>query len=464
MQPIPAQDITPRAEKPPTTKAPQSQHGRLYVRESKGFFQALRRGLNTLLMLGFFLLPWLEVQGRPAIWLDIPGREFHLFSTTFYPQEFILLALLFIAAAFGLFFITALAGRVWCGYTCPQSVWTFAFMWVEHRLEGSRHRRIRRDRTRPKGHLARKAVKHALWAAMALVTAVTVVGYFTPVQALVAELATLQTQGWALFWVGFFGFFTYLNAGWLREQVCLHMCPYARFQSVMFDRDTLTVAYDARRGEPRGRKASNAPGTGGDCIDCSLCVQVCPTGIDIREGLQYACIQCAACVDACDTVMDRLEKPRGLIRYTTQNRLEGRPSSRYRLRYLGYLAALTVALAALAFALGQRVPVSFEAERPRASLYTTTAGGDIQNVYRLTVRNRDRQAHTYRLSVEGVADAQLDTQSLRVPAGASRTQVVNVSAPGAGLTPSQPLAFILEAEHAPIRAERQTRFLSGERR
>ncbi|WP_447555356.1 cytochrome c oxidase accessory protein CcoG [Vreelandella sp. EE22] len=460
MQPIPAQDITPR----PTGK-PAANSARLYVRESQGGFQRIRRCLNVVLMAGFFLLPWLDVQGRPAIWLDIPGREFHLFFATFYPQEFILLALLFIVAAFGLFCITVLAGRVWCGYTCPQSVWSFLFMWVEHRLEGSRHRRIRLDRTRPASHLSRKALKHVLWALIALATGLTVVGYFAPIRTLVVDLVTLESHGWAVFWVGFFSFFTYLNAGWLREQVCLYMCPYARFQSVMFDRNTLTVAYDAARGEPRGRHTLKTPtAPGGDCIDCELCVQVCPTGIDIRDGLQYACIQCAACVDACNTVMDRIKKPRGLIRYATQNRMEGGVPSLVRPRLLGYFAALMVAVGALAFALTQRVPVSFEAERARATLYTTTASGEIQNVYRLIVRNRDRQARTYQLGAEGIPGARLSAHTLKVPAGATRAQVVSVTAPAEGLAPSQALNLILQAEHADIRAERETRFLSGERR
>ncbi|UYG00563.1 cytochrome c oxidase accessory protein CcoG [Halomonas sp. GD1P12] len=457
MQPIPLQDVTP----PPDTfgEAGVRLRGHLYVRESKGVFQALRRRLNVLLMGGFFLLPWINIQGRPALWLDIPGREFHLMSATFYPQEFILLALLFIAAAFGLFFVTRLLGRVWCGYTCPQSVWTFLFMWVEHRLEGSRHRRLRRDKKGPAVWAPRKLVKHALWALMALATGITIVGYFAPIRTLALDVVTLEAGGWALFWVGFFTFFTYLNAGWLREQVCLHMCPYARFQSVMVDRDTLTVAYDTARGEPRGGE----PTSKGDCVDCHLCVQVCPTGIDIRDGLQYACIQCAACVDACDTVMTRLNRPTGLVGYTTQNRLEGRPAPRAWRYRAGALLLLALTLALLTWALTQRAPASLEAERARGTLYSVIEGGEVQNVYRLTVRNHDRQAHTYRLGIEALAGARLDTRAIEVPGGGSTSRVVSVSAP-AGVSPSQPFSFVLASESGEPLARRPARFLSGERR
>ncbi|MFG6665985.1 4Fe-4S dicluster domain-containing protein [Halomonas sp. HNIBRBA4712] len=439
MQPIALHDITP----PPTRPRPAERGG---VRESPGVYRRLRRSLNAVLIGGFALLPWLTVHGRPAVWFDIPGREFHLASATFYPQEFILLALALIAAAFGLFALTALAGRAWCGYTCPQSVWTFAFRWVEHRLEGPPARRARRATSAAR---CRILFKHAAWALIALSTAVTLVGYFTPIRTLASELATLALQGWALFWVGFFALVTYLNAGWLRERVCLHICPYARFQSVMFERDTLAVGFDTARD---------------DCIDCGLCVQVCPTGIDIRHGpQQYACLQCGACVDACNAVMERIQKPRGLVRHTTQRRLEGSAPARLRPRLLGYLAAFSLALAALVLTLDQRVPVSFEAERARATLYAPAAGGQTRNDYRLTVRNRDRKAQTYRLSVEGLPGARLETTALTVPAGATRSQVVSVTAPASSDAFSRPFDFVLEAEPA-LRVERASRFLSGERR
>ena len=474
---IPMQDVTSKVEEyTPQTPAQQEMYAKrrhIYVREIKGLFQRVRRLTNWVLMSAFFILPWLNWGDRPLIWFDLPGREFHIFTATFYPQEFILLSWLLIICAFGLFFITVFAGRVWCGYTCPQSVWTFLYIWVEHRLEGSRNRRIKLDREPLSFSKAwRKTAKHTIWVAIALATGITFVGYFTPIRELVVELPTLQAHGWSYFWVGFFLVFTYLNAGWLREQVCIYMCPYARFQGVMFDRDTLIVSYDEARGEPRGsRKKSldhaQARAAGfGDCIDCDLCVQVCPTGIDIRHGLQYECISCAACIDACDSVMDRMGYPRGLIRYTTENSLEGKKSKVLRPRLLGYLAALAVMLGLFAWSLGERTPLDFEAERERGQLYQMTRDGRISNVYTLTVRNLDDHDHTYRLQVSGLPGLEVDTDTISVPAGASRLVAVQVTADPAVLElPSHPIQLLLESQTAEqIALERETRFIGDTRR
>lgn len=474
---IPMQDVTSKVEEyTPQTPAQQEMYAKrrhIYVREIKGLFQRVRRLTNWVLMSAFFILPWLNWGDRPLIWFDLPGREFHIFTATFYPQEFMLLSWLLIICAFGLFFITVFAGRVWCGYTCPQSVWTFLYIWVEHRLEGSRNRRIKLDREPLSFSKAwRKTAKHTIWVAIALATGITFVGYFTPIRELVVELPTLQAHGWSYFWVGFFLVFTYLNAGWLREQVCIYMCPYARFQGVMFDRDTLIVSYDEARGEPRGsRKKSldhaQARAAGfGDCIDCDLCVQVCPTGIDIRHGLQYECISCAACIDACDSVMDRMGYPRGLIRYTTENSLEGKKSKVLRPRLLGYLAALTVMLGLFVWSLGERTPLDFEAERERGQLYQMTRDGRISNVYTLTVRNLDDHDHTYRLQVSGLPGLEVDTDTISVPAGASRLVAVQVTADPAVLElPSHPIQLLLESQTSEqIALERETRFIGDTRR
>ena len=474
---IPMQDVTSQVEEYTPQAADQQEmyakRRHIYVREIKGLFQRVRRLTNWVLMSAFFILPWLNWGDRPLIWFDLPGREFHIFTATFYPQEFMLLSWLLIICAFGLFFITVFAGRVWCGYTCPQSVWTFLYIWVEHRLEGSRNRRIKLDREPLSFSKAwRKTAKHTIWVAIALATGITFVGYFTPIRELVVELPTLQAHGWSYFWVGFFLVFTYLNAGWLREQVCIYMCPYARFQGVMFDRDTLIVSYDEARGEPRGsRKKSldhaQARAAGfGDCIDCDLCVQVCPTGIDIRHGLQYECISCAACIDACDSVMDRMGYPRGLIRYTTENSLEGKKSKVLRPRLLGYLAALAVMLGLFAWSLGERTPLDFEAERERGQLYQMTRDGRISNVYTLTVRNLDDHDHTYRLQVSGLPGLEVDTDTISVPAGASRLVAVQVTADPAVLElPSHPIQLLLESQTAEqIALERETRFIGDTRR
>lgn len=479
MEKIPSQDVTPSPvghHTPASETVSQEMYAKrrhIYVREIKGVFQKLRRSANWALMLVFFLLPWINLGDRPLILFDLPNREFHIFSATFYPQEFILLSWLLIICAFGLFFITVFAGRVWCGYTCPQSVWTFLFIWLEHRIEGSRNRRIKLDNQPMSADKAwRKAAKHTAWLLIALATGITFVGYFTPIRGLMADLPTLEAHGWSYFWVGFFMVFTYLNAGWLREQVCIYMCPYARFQSVMFDRDTLIVSYDKARGEPRGRRKKSlshleAREAGhGDCIDCDLCVQVCPTGIDIRDGLQYECITCAACIDACDSVMDKMGYPRGLVRYTTENALEGKKSHIMRPRLLGYFAALVLMMGAFAWAINDRMPLNFDAERERTQLYQTTRDGQISNVFSLTIRNLDDQDHTYQLSVSGLPSLTLDSDTINVPAGESRFEAVTVTAnPDDIQQPSHPIVFTLQAQQdADIRIERETSFLGDIRR
>lgn len=477
---IPMTDVT----RDPARRDPVGQHGpgetvqqemyakrqHIYVREIKGFFQRLRRGSNWGLMLLFFGMPWLQWGDRPAIWFNLPGREFHILNATFYPQEFMLLSWLLIICAFGLFFITVFAGRVWCGYTCPQSVWTFLFIWFEHRLEGGRNRRIKLDKQpMTSDKLWRKGAKHAIWLLIALATGVTFVAYFTPIRDLVVELPLLEAHGWSYFWVGFFLVFTYLNAGWLREQVCIYMCPYARFQGVMFDANTLIVSYDVARGEPRGpRKRDIDPREKGlgDCIDCDLCVQVCPTGIDIREGLQYECISCAACIDACDSVMDKMNYPRGLIRYTTENALQGKPTRVLRPRLLGYLAVLLVMVGSFAWALTDRLPLGFEVERERNQLYQMTDAGRVSNIYTLTIRNLDSEDHVYRLEASGLPGLELDTDRIRVAAGESRQTVVEITvAPDVIEQPSHAIRLQLDAEeNERIVMQREARFIGHIRR
>jgi len=472
-QRIPVHDLTPASavgQHDPSGTVSQSMYAKrrhIYVREIHGVFQRVRRGANWILMALYFGLPWINWGDRPLVWFDLPTREFHVFAATFYPQDFILLAWLLIICAFGLFLITVFAGRVWCGYGCPQSVWTFLFIWFEHRLEGPRHRRIRRDQSPPRFQtLWRKAVKHGAWLAIAFATGVTFVGYFAPIRQLVSDLAALDANLWACFWIGFFTLFTYLNAGWLREQVCLHMCPYARFQSAMFDANTLIVSYDAARGEPRRRRHPPASGQQaapiGDCVDCELCVQVCPTGIDIRDGLQYECIGCAACIDACDDVMERVGKPRGLIRYTTERALAGRPTRLLRPQLLGYAAALMVMVGLLVTFIANRTPLELEVTRDRQQLYEQTEEGRILNHYSLTLRNQDSEAHRYRLTAAGLPNLSLaGADILEVKAGSARTWRIALHADAGSLRqPSHPIELRLQAlDDASIRKVRETRFL-----
>ncbi len=298
---------------------------KIYPRAVRGWFAGWRWSLVWLTQIVFYGLPWLQWNDRQAVLFDLASRKFYILGFVFWPQDFIYLTGLLIIAAYSLFLFTAVGGRLWCGYACPQTVYTEIFMWIERKVEGDRQRRIRLD-AEPLGarKLGLKTAKHGLWIALALWTGITFVGYFTPIRELLGHALAFELGPWEAFWVFFYGFATYGNAGWMREQVCKYMCPYARFQSAMFDKDTMIVTYDAARGEPRGARSKKADYRAqglGSCVDCTMCVQVCPTGIDIRNGLQYECIGCAACIDACNQVMDKMGYPQGLIRYTTTARV-----------------------------------------------------------------------------------------------------------------------------------------------
>ena len=379
-QQIPVKNVTPPSE----TVDLYASREKIHTRAFSGFYRNLRRAGGTLLFILYFGTVWLNWNGHQAVWWNLPERKFHIFGATYWPQDFVLLSALLIIAAFGLFFITVFAGRVWCGYTCPQSVFTWIFMWAEKVTEGDRNQRMKLEKAPMSANkFARRFAKHSIWLGVSLVTALTFVGYFAPIRELLAELVTFEASGWALFWIAFFTLATYGNAGWLREQVCIHMCPYARFQSVMFDQDTLIVSYDPRRGEARGprKKTADYKAQGlGDCIDCTLCVQVCPTGIDIRDGLQIECIGCAACIDACDAVMDKMNYPRGLISYTTEHNLSGQQTRLLRPRLIGYAIALLAMLAVFAWAVSNRPLVELDVLKDRV-LYRENELGRIENVY-----------------------------------------------------------------------------------
>ena len=376
---------------------------KVYPRELDGRFARLRVAAVFALLGIFYIFPWLRWDGHQAILLDLPARKFHVFGLTFWPQDFFWLAWLLIIAGLALFFFTAVAGRLWCGYACPQTVWTEVFLWIERACEGRRNQRIKLDSgpwTREK--VVRKSVKQVLWVVLSLWTGFTFVGFFTPVAQLGQEIATATLGGWELFWILFYGFATYGNAGFLREQVCKYMCPYARFQSAMFDRDTLVVSYDVARGEPRGsrKRAADPRQLGlGDCVDCDACVQVCPTGIDIRDGLQIECIACASCIDACDAVMDKMQYPRGLIRYTTENMLAGRPRHVLRPRTLIYGGLLTLLLGAFVWGVAHRSAVIVEILRDRNALYREAPNGDIENSYTVKLVNKTDAEQRYTLAL-----------------------------------------------------------------
>ena len=409
-----------------------ARHKKVYPREVHGIFANLR-ALGVTVLLGLFYgLAWLPWEGHQSVLLDLPARKFYIFGMTFWPQDFFYFAWLLIIAALALFYVTALAGRLWCGYACPQTVWTEIFLWIERKVEGSRNQQIKRDRADMSTTKFRvKATKHFIWITFSLFTGFTFVGYFTPIRELAVSFVNWDLGPWETFWIFFYGFATYGNAGWMREQVCIYMCPYARFQSAMFDKDTLIIAYDDARGEPRGsRKKSTDPRqTGlGDCVDCTLCVQVCPTGIDIRDGLQYQCIGCAACIDVCDEVMDKMGYPKGLVRYTTEHAMAGVHTNIIRPRTIMYTILLLALTVGLFYAISQRTPLELDIIRDRNSLYRETANGLVENVYTLKVVNMDEQTHRYNLTVSGLDGLELvnATPVIEVSGGEVLTLPVSV--------------------------------------
>ena len=404
---------------------------KIYPREVHGVFAGLRV-TSVIVLLGIFYgIPWLTWDGRQAVLLDLPARKFYIFGLTFWPQDFLLLAFLLIIAALSLFFFTALAGRLWCGYACPQTVWTEIFMWMERMIEGDRLKQMKRDKASWSfKKLSIKGSKHGVWLLFSAFTGFTFVSYFTPARELTDKLFALQLGPWETFWIVFYGFATYGNAGWMREQVCKYMCPYARFQSAMFDDNTLIVSYDENRGEPRGSRRVDIDYKSqglGDCINCTLCVQVCPTGIDIRDGLQYECIGCSACIDACNDVMEKMHYPKGLIRYTTQNAIQGKKTKIIRPRILVYAAFLLVLTSIFIYLLTIREPLGLDVIRDRNQLYRETQGL-IENVYTLKILNMDNIAHTYRIFVngEGIEHMQLITDLNPIPVNAGEVLDVPV--------------------------------------
>ncbi len=424
---------------------------KIYPREIGGRFAKLSKLATTSLLGLFYLVPWLQWDDRQAFLFDLPARKFHLLGLTLWPQDFPFLALLLIIAALSLFFFTALAGRLWCGFACPQTVWTEAFIWMEQLTEGKRSQRMKLDKAPWSWNkIRRKVSKQFLWITFSLWTGFTFVGYFAPIRELAMTFVGFTAGGWAWFWALFYGFATYGNAGYLREQVCKYMCPYARFQSAMFDKDTLIISYDEKRGEPRGRrKRSVDPKLAGlgDCIDCTLCVQVCPTGIDIRKGLQYECIACAACIDACDSVMDKVNYPRGLIRYTTEHALQNEETHVIRPRMMVYAALLLLLVASLVTLMSLRTPIILDVIRDRNALYRELPGDIIENSYTLKIINQSNDARTFDLSVTGVDGIFLDgiDEAILVEGGGVLSLPVRARAPSDNSNGIMKIEFVAKA-------------------
>jgi cytochrome c oxidase accessory protein FixG len=446
-------------------------HKKVYIRDVKGWWNNWRWILVFFTQILFYGAPWLEWNGRQAVLLHLVERKFYLFGLVLWPQDVFYLALLLIISAYALFLFTAVAGRLFCGYACPQTVYTEIFMWVENRIEGDRSARMKLDKGPMTARKLRlKAIKHAIWLLISLWTGFTLVAYFTPVDELLAALP-FNLSGWELFWTFFYGGFCYMQAGFLREQVCKYMCPYARFQGVMFDPDTLVITYDPERGEPRGARKKNmdakAPALG-DCVDCGLCVAVCPTGIDIRKGQQYECIGCGACIDACDPVMDKVGLPRGLIRYTTENALAQHFGPKevmahiLRPRIILYTVILLAIIGASTWSLATRVPLKVDVIRDRSILAREADDGRIENVYNLKIMNTTEEPKRYVLSVQGMEGIELvGGNSVEVGSAENHeiTVVVRVP-PESGKTGANTIYFDVKAEnHDKIAVHEKASFL-----
>jgi cytochrome c oxidase accessory protein FixG len=425
---------------------------KIQPRSFSGVYRRLRIAGGLVLFALYFGVAWLDWGGRQAVLWDLAEKKFHIFSATFWPEDLVLLSAILLICAFGLFFLTVLAGRVWCGYACPQSVWTWVFLWAERVAEGDRSKRIKLDAA-PLSvkKVLRRGSKHGLWLLISLLTAITFVGYFTPIRDLVGDLFTMEASGWALFWVLFFTAATYLNAGWLREKVCFHMCPYGRFQSSMVDADSVVISYDAERGEPRGSRRKDAvPASAelGDCIDCQLCVQVCPTGIDIRDGLQMECIGCAACIDACDSIMDKMGYARGLVRYASERDLKGGKTNLLRPRLVGYFTFLVLMIGLFAWGVVSRPLITLDVERDRG-MYRYTNEGEVENSYLLKLTNKSNSQKYLIIEVEDPLRA-----STRGPLGVvvesgEKVEVpYSVALPASALNPgANDIVFQISAVH-----------------
>jgi cytochrome c oxidase accessory protein FixG len=467
--------IQPVASPQPGTPAPVSfyeKRKKIYAKGIRGFFDNWRIALVVFTQILFYVSPWLVWNDRQAILLHLVERKFYIFGLVFWPQDVIYLAALLIVSAYALFLVTAVAGRLFCGYACPQTVYTQIFMWIENWIEGDRNARIKLDKA-PLGarKLRIKGTKHLLWGLLSLWTGFTLVSYFTPVNELMESVRTGNLGAWEIFWIFFYGGFTYLFAGFMREQVCKYMCPYARFQSVMFDPDTLIITYDPARGETRGarKKGVDAKAAGlGDCIDCGQCVVVCPTGIDIRDGLQYECIGCAACIDVCDQVMDKVGLPRGLIRYSTENAMAQHLGKKeilghiIRPRILLYTVILVIITGLAVWFLAHRIPLKVDIIRDRSTLAREADDGSIENVYMLQIMNTEERPHRYKVTVDGLPGVEIaGANEVEVPAATlqSFNTVVRVP-PDAGKKGANQIHLEITAqENADIKVREKASFL-----
>ena len=449
-----------------------AKHKKVYARAIAGKFNTLRWFFVFLTQVIFYLGPWLQWNGRQALLLNLDERKFYIFDLILWPQDVIYLSVILLLSAFALFLFTAVAGRLFCGYACPQTVYTEIFMWIENKIEGDRNARIKLDQSPMSAKKFRiKSTKFFLWGILSFWTGVTFVGYFMPMHELIGDLLNLTISGWSAFWVFFYSAFCFLQAGFMREQVCKYMCPYARFQGVMFDPDTLIVTYEEARGEPRGprRKSDDLSEKGlGDCVDCKVCVQVCPTGIDIRKGLQYECIGCGLCIDACNEIMAKMDYQPGLIRYDTENSINKHYTSKEMLRHVMrprimlYTGILLVITAIFVYSLSTRIPLRVDVLRDRGVMTREVGDGLTENVYILHIMNMQDSVRTYSVKAEGLPGIRVDGQdSFKVEPLGNLTQPINVRAPAdVGAPGANQIRFlIVDSENASIHLDEKSTFI-----
>jgi cytochrome c oxidase accessory protein FixG len=375
------------------------------VRLISGRYLTLRRIISWPLLLLFFLTPWLMWNDLPLVHFDLVAKQFRLGSVIFWPEDLVVLTWAMLAGAFGLFFVAMASGRLWCGFSCPQTVWTFLFIRLEELIEGSRHKRLKMDRMAWNSEkVLRKFTKQISWLSLSLCTGITFIAYFYPLDAMANDVSQSDLAGMGLFWILFFSAMTYLNAGFLREQVCTHMCPYSRFQSVMSDRSTLVVQYD----EPRN-----------DCIDCQVCVHVCPTDMDIRDGMQLSCIACGACVDACDSIMQNINKPKGLIAFRPgEATIKDALNLKQRPRLVGYALAFLISTCLIGLEVNSRDMIQISLERDRNSLYRINENDEIENSFSLKFHNKTQQDRAIQLVItDNASGFKLSQQRFTIAAG-----------------------------------------------
>lgn len=435
----------------------------LYPTPSKGFYYWLRLALGWGLIALFVGLPWLQINGKPAVLLDLMEREFTLLGTTFYPTDTLLLLGFLLGTLVSIILISAVFGRIWCGWGCPQTVYLeFVYRPIERWLEGAEHVRKRRDEGPMTFDKAwRKTAKWGIYAVISVALAHTFVSYFVGWERLLTWMQGDPREHWGYFvmMAGTTGLILF-DFGVFREQMCTITCPYARFQSVLLDPHSLIVSYDENRGEPRGRGKDRSDL--GDCIDCGACVRTCPTGIDIRDGLQYECIGCALCIDACDSVMRKMGYEPGLVRYTSERELEGGKTHWLRPRILGYIAVLAVMVSVFSYNVISRIPLELTVIRDRNTLFVETADGGVENIYRLHIVNMDPRPHEFVLSIDGVAGAEIrGDRRYRLDGGEDRDVTLRVRAPASALpAPSTELVFEIVADDMPsLRVATESRFM-----